>query len=84
MSYAITEFSDVNGRRGPGLMLENVAALPLSTASSLPGFGSALAGPMLPYPTLSEMGKRAAGQFYAGKLFSPATRRLVRVLRWFG
>jgi pyruvate/2-oxoglutarate dehydrogenase complex dihydrolipoamide dehydrogenase (E3) component len=45
---------------------------------------SALAGPMLPYPTLSELGKRAAGQFYAGKLFSPATRRLVRVLRWFG
>jgi len=45
---------------------------------------SALAGPMLPYPTLSEMGKRAAGQFYAGRLFSPATRRLVRVLRWFG
>lgn len=45
---------------------------------------SALAGPMLPYPTLSEMGKRAAGQFYAGRLFSPATRGLVRVLRWFG
>jgi len=45
---------------------------------------SALAGPMLPYPTLSELGKRAAGQFYAARLFSPATRRLVRVLRWFG
>ena len=39
---------------------------------------------MLPYPTLSEVGKRAAGQFYAARLFSPATRRLVRVLRWFG
>ena len=45
---------------------------------------SAVAGPMLPYPTLSEMGKRAAGQFYAGRLFSPATCKLVRVLRWFG
>lgn len=45
---------------------------------------SALAGPMLAYPTLSEIGKRAAGEFYAGKLFSPAIRRLVRVLRWFG
>jgi pyruvate/2-oxoglutarate dehydrogenase complex dihydrolipoamide dehydrogenase (E3) component len=45
---------------------------------------SALTGPMLPYPTLSELGKRAAGQFYAARLFSPATRRLVRVLRWFG
>jgi pyruvate/2-oxoglutarate dehydrogenase complex dihydrolipoamide dehydrogenase (E3) component len=45
---------------------------------------SAVAGLMLPYPTLSETGKRAAGQFYAGRLFSPATRKLVRVLRWFG
>lgn len=45
---------------------------------------SALAGPMLPYPTLSELGKRAAGQFYAARLFSPAVRSLVRVLRWFG
>jgi pyruvate/2-oxoglutarate dehydrogenase complex dihydrolipoamide dehydrogenase (E3) component len=45
---------------------------------------SALAGPMLPYPTLSELGKRAAGQFYAARLFSPAMRRLVRVLRWLG
>jgi len=45
---------------------------------------SAMAGLMLPYPTLSELGKRAAGQFYTPKLFSPATRRLVRVLRWFG
>ncbi|MEZ5832120.1 MAG: FAD-dependent oxidoreductase [Dongiaceae bacterium] len=45
---------------------------------------SALTGPMLPYPTLSELGKRAAGQFYAARLFSPATRRLVRILRWFG
>jgi pyruvate/2-oxoglutarate dehydrogenase complex dihydrolipoamide dehydrogenase (E3) component len=45
---------------------------------------SALAGPMLPYPTLSELGKSAAGQFYAARLFSPAVRRFVRVLRWFG
>ncbi len=45
---------------------------------------SALAAPMLPYPTLAESGKRGAGQFYTAKLFSPAIRRLVRVLRWFG
>jgi pyruvate/2-oxoglutarate dehydrogenase complex dihydrolipoamide dehydrogenase (E3) component len=45
---------------------------------------SALAGAMLPYPTLSELGKGAAGQFYAAKLFSPAIRSLVRVLRRFG
>ena len=45
---------------------------------------SALAGLMLPYPTLGELSKRAAGQFYTPKLFSPAVRRLVRFLRWFG
>ena len=45
---------------------------------------SALARALLPYPTLSELSKRAAGQFYAPKLFSPATRRLVRALRRFG
>jgi pyruvate/2-oxoglutarate dehydrogenase complex dihydrolipoamide dehydrogenase (E3) component len=45
---------------------------------------SAMAGAILPYPTLSELGKRAAGQFYAARLFSPPVRRLVRILRWFG
>lgn len=45
---------------------------------------SAMAGSMLPYPTLTELGKRAAGQFYAAKLFSPAVRGLVRILRRFG
>lgn len=51
MSYAISELSDVNGRHGPGIMLENVSVMPLSTAGGLPGFGAALAGPMevLPY-----------------------------------
>jgi pyruvate/2-oxoglutarate dehydrogenase complex dihydrolipoamide dehydrogenase (E3) component len=45
---------------------------------------SALAGALLPYPTRGELSKRAAGAFYAPKLFQPAVRRLVRVLRWFG
>lgn len=45
---------------------------------------SALAGLLLPYPTLSELSKRAAGQFYAPRLFSAPVRRLVRFLRWFG
>jgi len=39
MAYAVTEFSDVNGRRGPGYMIENVTVSPSVTASSLPGFG---------------------------------------------
>jgi pyruvate/2-oxoglutarate dehydrogenase complex dihydrolipoamide dehydrogenase (E3) component len=45
---------------------------------------SALAGLLLPYPTLGELSKRAAGQFYVPKLFSPWIRRLVAGLRRFG
>jgi len=40
MAYAITQFSDVHGHRGPGFMLENTAVHPLITATSLPGFGT--------------------------------------------
>jgi pyruvate/2-oxoglutarate dehydrogenase complex dihydrolipoamide dehydrogenase (E3) component len=43
---------------------------------------SALAGLIVPYPTRSEAGKRAAGNFYMPKLFSNRTRRLVRILSW--
>lgn len=43
-----------------------------------------IAGMVLPYPTLSEVSKRAAGSFYAPKLFSPRTRKLVRFLSRFG
>jgi len=41
---------------------------------------SALAGLVLPYPTLAEAAKRAAGDFYAPKLLSGATKRLVGLL----
>ncbi len=44
----------------------------------------ALAGMVVPYPTLGEISKRAAGAFYTPKLFSPATARLVRFLARFG
>jgi len=40
MAYAVTEFSNVYGRSGPGFMIESVAAAPTVTASSLPGFGA--------------------------------------------
>ncbi|WP_207458038.1 FAD-dependent oxidoreductase [Azospirillum sp. SYSU D00513] len=43
-----------------------------------------IAGLTLPYPTLAEAGKRAAGDYYAPTLFGPRTRRLVRFLNWFG
>ena len=39
-----------------------------------------LAGMVLPYPTLAEAGKRAAGFPSAERLFSPGVRRLVRLL----
>jgi pyruvate/2-oxoglutarate dehydrogenase complex dihydrolipoamide dehydrogenase (E3) component len=41
---------------------------------------SAMADVLLPYPTLGEAAKRAAGQYYAPRLFSAGTRRLVGAL----
>jgi pyruvate/2-oxoglutarate dehydrogenase complex dihydrolipoamide dehydrogenase (E3) component len=41
---------------------------------------SALAQAVLPYPTLGEASKQAAGRFYAPKLFGTGGRRLVRWL----
>lgn len=41
-----------------------------------------IAGMIAPYPTLGEVGKSAASEFYKPKLFSPWTRRAVRVLGW--
>ena len=43
----------------------------------------ALASAMLPYPTLGEISKRAAGSYYTPKLFGRATRRLVGVVQRF-
>ena len=45
---------------------------------------SALANVVLPYPTLSEVGKRAAITNYAGLAQKPATRRLLGLLKIFG
>jgi pyruvate/2-oxoglutarate dehydrogenase complex dihydrolipoamide dehydrogenase (E3) component len=43
---------------------------------------SALAGSVLPYPTLQEAAKRAAGDFYAPKLASPLVRRFLGWLKY--
>ena len=45
---------------------------------------SAMANLIVPYPTRGEAGKRAAGSYYTPALFSPRTRRLVRLLAKFG
>jgi pyruvate/2-oxoglutarate dehydrogenase complex dihydrolipoamide dehydrogenase (E3) component len=44
----------------------------------------ALAGVIAPYPTLSEISKRAAGSYYTPTLFGPRTRALVRLLGRLG
>ena len=44
----------------------------------------AIAGMIAPYPTLGEASKRAAGSFFAPKLFSDRTRRLLRLLAKLG
>jgi pyruvate/2-oxoglutarate dehydrogenase complex dihydrolipoamide dehydrogenase (E3) component len=45
---------------------------------------SAFANLVVPYPTRGEAGKRAAGNFYTSRLFSPHTRQMVRFLAHFG
>ncbi|KAA5606678.1 dihydrolipoamide dehydrogenase [Roseospira marina] len=44
----------------------------------------ALATMVAPYPTLSETAKRTAGAYYASRLFSDRTRRVVRLLSRLG
>jgi pyruvate/2-oxoglutarate dehydrogenase complex dihydrolipoamide dehydrogenase (E3) component len=44
----------------------------------------ALTGVVLPYPTLSEIGKRAAIDFFSPSLTSPWVRRIIAWLRIFG
>ena len=44
----------------------------------------AMAGMVVPYPTLGEVSKRVAGAYYAPSLFSPRTRWLVRLLAKLG
>ena len=45
---------------------------------------SKIAQAIVPYPTMSEASARAAGSFHAPMLFSPRTRRLVRMLARLG
>jgi pyruvate/2-oxoglutarate dehydrogenase complex dihydrolipoamide dehydrogenase (E3) component len=44
----------------------------------------AIAGTVMPYPTLSEISKRAAIDFYTPSLTSPWVRRIIALLRIFG
>ena len=53
----------------------------LAISSGL-GIGS-VASTVLPYPTLSEISKRAAGSYYTPKLFGRATRQIVGFVQRF-
>jgi pyruvate/2-oxoglutarate dehydrogenase complex dihydrolipoamide dehydrogenase (E3) component len=44
----------------------------------------AMAGIVMPYPTLSEIGKRAAIGYFTSSLTSPFVRRIIKYLRIFG
>jgi len=44
----------------------------------------AMAGAVAPYPTFVEIGKRAAGAYFAPKVFGSGMKRLVRFLAYFG
>ena len=37
-----------------------------------------------PYPTISEVSKRAAGSYFTPKIFSPKVRKIVKLLKLFG
>jgi pyruvate/2-oxoglutarate dehydrogenase complex dihydrolipoamide dehydrogenase (E3) component len=41
-----------------------------------------IANLIVPYPTLNEVSKRAAGNYYTEKLFSSRTRKIVSALQW--
>jgi pyruvate/2-oxoglutarate dehydrogenase complex dihydrolipoamide dehydrogenase (E3) component len=58
---------------------ELIAPWALAIASGL-GIGS-VASAVLPYPTLSEVSKRAAGSHYTPKLFGRTTRRIVGLVQ---
>ena len=44
----------------------------------------AMAGVIAPYPTISEVSKRAAGAYFTPKLFGATTRRIVGLLQRLG
>ncbi len=44
---------------------------------------SAIANSIVPYPTLNDINKRIAGQFYVDKLFSSRMKKIVHGLMWF-
>jgi choline dehydrogenase-like flavoprotein len=70
MAYAVTEWSNVHGHRGPGFMIENTTVSPGTTAASLPGFGTSHERVMEALPYLARavvvLRDRTRGRIEAG------------------
>jgi pyruvate/2-oxoglutarate dehydrogenase complex dihydrolipoamide dehydrogenase (E3) component len=71
---------------GAGIVGKNAGELihPWVLAMSAKLKIGAMASYIAPYPTLGEVGNRAAGSFFTPKLFSDHTRAIVRFLARFG
>jgi choline dehydrogenase-like flavoprotein len=54
MGFAVTEFSSLSGRPGPGVLIENTSVLPIATATPVPGVGAAHAARMAELPHLAK------------------------------
>src|SRR5262249_58843601 len=54
MGSAVTEFSTLLGRSGPGVMIENTATHPIATAAAIPGFGAEHAARVATLPSLAK------------------------------
>jgi len=86
MAYAVREFADVAGGRGPGVMIENTSAHQVSTASSLAGFGAEHSAKMAALPYLARalvvMRDRTRGRIEAdGAVRYAPTRDDLEILR---
>ena len=76
-SFVTWEASDLSVYRQAG---EVIAPLALAVTTRMKV--SAFAGVVLPYPTLAEIGKRAAGAYFSPRLFGSAwIKTLVRVVQ---
>jgi len=86
MAFAVREFADVAGGRGPGVMIENTSAHQVSTASSLAGFGAEHEAKMATLPHLARalvvMRDRTRGRIEAdGTVRYAPTREDLEILR---
>lgn len=83
----IKVIADARGRvRGATIVGRNAGELitPWTLAVSQRLNVRAMAELVVPYPTLSEVGKRAATAYFTPQLTSPLVQRAIRWLRWFG